>query len=108
MLRLQSYKSFGLSEQSKKIIELYELPFEGSLTLPVAVLIGFCFTQSSERSNIILFLTDGDPSDSEAGIYQAIEDGQTRMVRLNILLWVTINYTVRTTPDRFFYELYLI
>lgn len=86
MLRLQSYKSFGLSEQSKKIIELYELPFEGSLTLPVAVLIGFCFTQSSERSNIILFLTDGDPSDSEAGIYQAIEDGQTRMVRLNILL----------------------
>ena len=36
---------------------------------------------------MILFLTDGDPYDlEEAGIYQAIEDGQTRMVRLDGLL----------------------
>lgn len=30
---------------------------------------------------MILFLTDGDPTDSEVSIYQAIEDGQASMVR---------------------------
>lgn len=42
----------------------------------------FHFFQSSGTSNIILFLTDGDPTDSEDAIYQAIEEGQLSMVRL--------------------------
>lgn len=44
-------------------------------------LIYIVFSQSAERSNMILFLTDGDPTDSEVSIYQAIEDGQASMVR---------------------------
>ena len=42
----------------------------------------FHLFQSSGTSNIILFLTDGDPTDSEDAIFQAIEEGQLSMVRL--------------------------
>ncbi|XP_068702229.1 VWFA and cache domain-containing protein 1-like isoform X1 [Montipora foliosa] len=35
--------------------------------------------RTSERSNIILFLTDGAPTDSEAGIYREIRRGQSLM-----------------------------
>ncbi|KAL9972842.1 hypothetical protein ACROYT_G019223 [Oculina patagonica] len=35
--------------------------------------------QGSGRRNIILFLTDGNPNDAEAGIYEAIDEGQARM-----------------------------
>lgn len=40
----------------------------------------FVLCQGSGRSNIILFLTDGNPNDAEAKIYQAIEEGQDRLV----------------------------
>ena len=37
--------------------------------------------QGSERTNIILFLTDGNPNDADkAQIYQEIEEGQERLV----------------------------
>ena len=41
----------------------------------------FFLCQGSERSNIILFLTDGNPNDADkAQIYQEIEEGQERLV----------------------------
>ena len=53
-------------------------------TKPYSVCTAICyfqpFLQGSGRTNIILFLTDGDPSDAEAGIYQAIDEGQASMV----------------------------
>ena len=41
----------------------------------------FVLCQGSGRSNIILFLTDGNPNDADkAQIYREIEEGQERMV----------------------------
>ena len=46
----------------------------------------FVLCQGSGRSNIILFLTDGNPNDAVKGqIYQEIEEGQERLVRIIFL-----------------------
>ena len=40
----------------------------------------FVWCQGSGRHSIILFLTDGNPNDADAQIYQEIEEGQERLV----------------------------